>query len=200
MAIQKKAKIRFYFAEDAQRSWNKIKLADSLPSLIKPQEFADHYSKNWATKPQELNLDEYNLFTEHEENNLSMSCSNFIRQITNKKRIIEMIKHKGKLSAPGLDKITYPIFKYLPEESADLFINITKMLIHTRNCLISWKERKVVMLPKPVSNEKEKSKSENWRPITIPNAMYRITVGIIARWFQDLHKERTDDAKKRYCS
>jgi hypothetical protein len=37
----------------------KIKLAASLPLSIKPQEFADHYSKNWATKPQELNLDKY---------------------------------------------------------------------------------------------------------------------------------------------
>jgi transposase len=61
---------------------------------------------------------------------------------------------------------------------------------------ISWKEGKVVMLPKPVKKGKEKLELDNWRPIILINAMYRITFWIIARWFRDLHKERTDDAKK----
>jgi hypothetical protein len=39
-------------------------------------------------------------------------------------------------------------------------------------------------------------KPENWRLITLTNAMYRITFVILAWWFQDLHKERTDDEKK----
>jgi hypothetical protein len=30
--------------------------------------------------------------------------------------------------------------------------------------------------------------------------MYRITFWIIARWFQDLHKERTDDEKKGFVA
>jgi hypothetical protein len=89
-----------------------------------------------------IDLDEYNLFTEHEKNNLSMSYSNFITKITNKKRIIETIKHKENFTAPGLDKNTYPIFKYLLEESADFFIKIPKMLLHTRKCPIIWKEQK----------------------------------------------------------
>jgi hypothetical protein len=52
------------------------------------------------------------------------------------------------------------------------------------------------MLPNPVQNEEEKLKPEKWRPIILTNAMYRIAFGIIARWFQDLHKERTDDEEK----
>jgi hypothetical protein len=110
-----------------------------------------------------------------------MSYSNFIRQITNKKRIIEMVKHKGNLSAPCLGKITYPIFKFLSEKSADLLINITEMLPHTRKCTISWKKGKVVMLPKRVQNEEEELKPEEKKPITLINAMYRITFRMIAR-------------------
>jgi hypothetical protein len=45
---------------------------------------------------------------------------------------------------------------------------------------IIWKEGKVVILPKPVKNEQEKSKPENWRPITLTNAMYKISFGILA--------------------
>jgi hypothetical protein len=90
-----------------------------------------------------------------------MSYSNFFRQITNKKRIYEMIKYKGNPSVPDLVKIIDPIFKYLLEESADLFINITKMLLHTRKCPISWKEGKVDIFPKSVQNEEEKLKPEN---------------------------------------
>jgi hypothetical protein len=107
-----------------------------------------------------------------------------------------MIRHKGNLSPFGLDKITYPIFKYLPGESAEMFINITRMLLHTRKCPISWKELNVFILPKPVRGKEEKLKPENWRSINLNNAMYRITFGIIARWFHDLYKERTDDEKK----
>jgi hypothetical protein len=62
---------------------------------------------------------------------------------------IGIIEHKRNLSASCLDKITYPIFKFLSEESSDLFINDTKMLLHTRKYPMNWKEEKVVMLPKP---------------------------------------------------
>jgi hypothetical protein len=37
-----------------------------------------------------------------------------------------------------------------------------------------------VILPKPVANEEEKKKPENWRPITLMKSMYRIRFEIIA--------------------
>jgi hypothetical protein len=37
----------------------------SLPSDIKPEQFANHYGKNWSNCPQELNIEEYNRFTSH---------------------------------------------------------------------------------------------------------------------------------------
>jgi hypothetical protein len=62
---------------------------------IKPHEFVDHHTKNYPTKQQELNLDDYNFFTKHEENDLSTIYNDFIRQIADKKKIIEIIYYKG---------------------------------------------------------------------------------------------------------
>jgi hypothetical protein len=58
-------KLRYNFAEDSKRTWNKIKMTASLPSEIKPEQFANHYGKNWSNCPQELNIEEYNKFTSH---------------------------------------------------------------------------------------------------------------------------------------
>jgi hypothetical protein len=46
-----------------------------------------------------------------------------------------------------------------------------------------------VILPKPVANEEEKKKSENWRPITLMSAMYRIKFGIIVNYLQKINAE-----------
>jgi hypothetical protein len=83
-----------------------------------------------------LNLEKYSLFTNNENNDLSMKFNDLMRKITNKKRIVEMIKHKGNLSASRLGRLICPIFKSLPEESIDLFIAILKMLFHTRKKLL----------------------------------------------------------------
>jgi hypothetical protein len=79
---------------------------------------------------------------------------------------------KENLSATSLNKIIYQIFKFLPAESTDLFLNMTKIFLYTRKCPMSWKEGKAVLLPNPVQNEEEKMNSENWKPITLTNTMY----------------------------
>jgi hypothetical protein len=70
-----------------------------------------------------------------------------------------MIKHEGNLSVPDLDRVIYSIFKYLQKESVGLLINLPKMLLHTRRCIFSWKEREILILSKPVQSEEEKSET-----------------------------------------
>jgi hypothetical protein len=43
--------------------------------------------------------------------------------------IKEVIKRKGNLSAPSLDKLTYPILKYIPDETAQLISKVMSMMI-----------------------------------------------------------------------
>jgi hypothetical protein len=40
-----KPKLRLNFAEDSKRTWNKIKMTASLPSEIKPEQFANQYGE-----------------------------------------------------------------------------------------------------------------------------------------------------------
>jgi hypothetical protein len=70
------------------------------------------------------------------------------------------------LSAPGIDKLTYPILKYEKEKAADLMIKIMTIILRVQKCPEAWKEGKVAMLPKPC-DESKKDKRGNWRPITL---------------------------------
>jgi hypothetical protein len=90
-----------------------------------------------------------------------------IYYLTNINKIKEVIKRKGNLSAPGLDKLTYPILKYIPDESAQLISKVMSMMISTQHCPDIWKTGKVVMLPKPVGSKEEKLLRQNWRPIRL---------------------------------
>jgi hypothetical protein len=58
----------------------------------------------------------------------------------NEETIWKCIVSKGNLSAPGLDRLTYPIFKYCPEKAAKLFICILKMMHRTNKCPQCWTE------------------------------------------------------------
>jgi hypothetical protein len=60
-----KTKLRYNFAEDSKRTWNKIKMTASLPSKIKPEQFANHYGENWSNSPSKMNIEEYNEFTKY---------------------------------------------------------------------------------------------------------------------------------------
>jgi hypothetical protein len=86
----------------------------SLPPEIKPEQFANHYGKNWSNRPQELNIEEYNELTRHD-----------------RREKLNLKQFKGNLSAPGLDRLTYPIFKYCPDKATKVFVCILKMMRRT---------------------------------------------------------------------
>jgi hypothetical protein len=67
-------------------------------------------------------------------------------------------------------------------------VAIMNMMIRTQKCPTSWKEGKVVMLPKPC-REVGKNLPGNWIPITLTNIMYRIKFGRIRIIFKQFIKE-----------
>jgi hypothetical protein len=176
-----KTKLRYNFAEDSKRTWNKIKMTASLSSEIKPEQFANHYGENWSNFPRKMNIEEYNEYTKHNKRE-KLNLSRFEADILNEETIKRCITSKGNLSAPDLDRLTYPIFKYCPDKAAKLFRYILKMMLKTNKCPQCWKDGKTMMPPKSVANEEEKKRPENWGPITLMGAMHRITFGIIANY------------------
>jgi hypothetical protein len=81
--------------------------------------------------------------------------NDMLKDLLDKNKMKNAITKKGNMSAPGLDKLTYPIFKYEKEDAAELMVTIMNMMIRTQKCPTSWKEGKVVMLPKPCSEKKK---------------------------------------------
>jgi hypothetical protein len=71
-------------------------------------------------------------------------------------------------------------------------VKIMTMILSVQKCPESWKEGKIVMLPKPC-DESEKDQPGNWRPITLTNIMYRIIFGRIAEYVQHVNKRYTQD-------
>jgi hypothetical protein len=121
---------------------------------------------------------------------LVLTENEMLKEFLIKNKMKDAINKKGNLSALGLDKLTYPILKYEKDDAAELMVVIMNMMIRTQKCPTSWKEGKVVMLPKPCSEE-EKNLPDNWRPITLNNIMYRIIFGRIADYFQTVHKGKS---------
>jgi hypothetical protein len=101
-----------------------------------------------------MNIKEYNEFTKHNKTE-KLNLINFETEILNDETITNSITSKGNLSAPGLDRLTYPIFKHCPDKAAKLFKYILKMMLRTNKCPQYWKEGKTVMLPKPVATEEK---------------------------------------------
>jgi hypothetical protein len=136
-----KTKLRYNFAEDSKRTWNKIKMTTSLPTEIKPEQFANHYGENWSNSPTKMNIKEYNEFTKHNKRE-KLNLIQFEAKLLNEEKIKECIISKGNLSAPGLGRLTYPIFEYCPDKAAKLFKYILKMMLRTNKCPQCWKEEK----------------------------------------------------------
>jgi hypothetical protein len=67
---------------------------------------------------------------------------------------------QGNLSNPNLDKLAYPILKFQEDNAAILIISIMNMLLSNQKCSQTWKEGKILMLPRPCIKD-EKDKSEN---------------------------------------
>jgi hypothetical protein len=83
--------------------------------------------------------------------------SDMIKELSNEKKMKKAIMMKGNLSAPGLEKLTYPILKYEKDEAAELMVKVVEMMIRLQKCPKAWKEGKVVMLPKSYSEEDKKA-------------------------------------------
>jgi hypothetical protein len=52
---KEKTKVRYIYAEDAKRTWNRITQTCGQATKIKPKNFKEHYEKNWANAPDEIN-------------------------------------------------------------------------------------------------------------------------------------------------
>jgi hypothetical protein len=92
------AEIRLNFAQNAKRTWNKIKMNASLPTTYHSQVFANHYRQNWVNTPP-LRVESYDSFTQHSSVKLQLNKRGLIDYLTNINKIKEVIKLKGNLSA-----------------------------------------------------------------------------------------------------
>jgi hypothetical protein len=143
---KEKTKIRYNFAEDTKRIWDRIKQTAGQATKIESEEFRKHYAKNWEEASEDLKVEDYSDFIMQRK--LVLLESEMIKYLLDKRKMKRAITMKGNLSTPGLHKLMYLILKYEKDDSMELMVRIMEMLLRLQKCPDSWKEGKVVMISK----------------------------------------------------
>jgi hypothetical protein len=104
--MKEKTKIHYNFAEDAKRTWNRIKQICGQATKILPQKFKEHYEKNWSNAPEEIGIDDNSRFIIQRK--LVLKDGDMQKYLLNKKMMVQAIARNGNLSAPGIGKVTFP--------------------------------------------------------------------------------------------
>jgi hypothetical protein len=60
----------------------------------------------------------------------------------------ELLRTRGNLSAPGLDRITNPLLKLEREKGAKMLVELMKMIINTGFYPGEWKNPRTILLYK----------------------------------------------------
>jgi hypothetical protein len=103
--------------------------------------------------------------------------------MVDEKHIRDVINSRDDLSACGVDRISYQLFKAAKQGSIEFMRHIIKAAIRCGRVMTSWKEARTILLHKKGDREV----IGNWRPISITNCSYRIFTCLLARAFQDIN-------------
>ena len=86
------------------------------------------------------------------------------------------ILRESKRSCPGLDKICYKLFRELPRNVKALACLLISSSINNSYVSVNWKESQIKTIPK---QNKDCSKAENYRPISLPNCLAKVCETVV---------------------
>ena len=79
-------------------------------------------------------------------------------------------------SCPGPDKISYKVLSELPRSIKALACLLISCSINNSYVPVTWKESQITMIPK---QDKDRSKAENYRPISLTNCLAKICETVV---------------------
>ena len=104
-------------------------------------------------------------------------CEEFMNKLCDANLIKEVISSRKFNSAAGPDGIDYSIFKLSVNEATELVQCIMKIIISYKRVPKAWKDSNMTLIYK----KGDLNSPENWRPISVSNAIYRIFSCIFAK-------------------
>jgi hypothetical protein len=107
-----------------------------------------------------------------------------MEDLTDVKKMKEILRTRGNLSAPGLDGITNPLLKLEREKCAKMLVELMKMITKTGFCPSEWKNARTILIYK----DGERTNPGNWRPITVTSVIYRAIFCRIAQALHEAHE------------
>jgi hypothetical protein len=169
---------------DARKTTNRIVKSQRRFCNIEAEKMAEHYAQNWEVTPT-YNEDEEILFIkDKKEKNLKITEEDAKRYLYDHEAIINILRYKELVSAPGNDKLTYGILIADRDGCNKAISNIIRAMLDMEHCPKSWKNAKTIILPKPCL-ESEKDEPSNWRPISLTSVIYRIIMNQFSNFLQD---------------
>ena len=129
-----------------------------------------YFEESFGRNIDEFELDEDGLFS------LSSCFSDedrteFIEHITNLDTLEDIIKSRKYESAAGPDGIDYTIYKLVPSAAAKMTAAILKICLNAGRVPANWK----TSVTRLIYKKGDSNDPGNWRPISVSNALYRIT-------------------------
>ena len=171
-------RIREAYSENPKKTLNNYILSKANPECsINEELLYDFFSKSFYKEEDEFIPDDENglfalssCFSEEDKNE-------FIKYIENRDLIENVIESRKYESAAGPDALDYSIYKLAKTKAAE-FIRLIIQITNSRARVPqSWK----CSIMRLIYKKGDPSLPENWRPISVSNALYRIVSCVWAR-------------------
>ncbi|GMO19738.1 MAG: hypothetical protein Ta2E_10790 [Mycoplasmoidaceae bacterium] len=178
-----KYKIQSEYVEDARRTFNRIIKEASPQYDMELEEVKDHFSEKWKKDTNVAKNEDMELYQLPRAFSKE-TADDMLKELYNKERMLQLIKSRGNLSAPGLDDLTNPILKLDYENTGQMLIILMKTIFQSGVAPADWNKARTILLYKGG----ETNDLRNWRPITITSIVYRIVFCRINQSAHWIHK------------
>jgi hypothetical protein len=126
-----KYKVQSGYFDDPRRTFNML-VKDSLPQCKIPKDQIYHeFSEKWKDDFDGRGCSEIEIFELQSSFDLR-TREEFVGELFNLQKMKDLIRTRGNLSAPGMDKLINPIVKLERDSAAEMMVELMKTIINTQ--------------------------------------------------------------------
>lgn len=170
--------IKEFYKEDPVRCMNWFITGSANPECpLSPEDFADHYGEEWASRPEPEHDNRWDLISSISE----FDSGRLMEKLYDIDALTKVINSRENMSAVGRDGISNVVWKTDPLISAKLTSALLVSMFKYSRVPSSWKSSRTVMIFK----KGDPTCPSSWCPISISSTLYRIAMCHLSNLFQE---------------